>query len=110
MFLVLKVLKQINYISWRITWLIIGYRKLYIIDVPSKTIGLSDTGIDKAEKFFKLNNLYDIENVAITHFLDNALRANYIMTYDVDYLVNEDQERHDYGSIYRTYYGRSSLF
>ncbi|MDG4515033.1 preprotein translocase subunit SecA [Streptococcus suis] len=64
----------------------------YIIDIPSKTIGLSDTGIDKAEKFFKLNNLYDIENVAITHFLDNALRANYIMTYDVDYLVNEDQE------------------
>lgn len=64
----------------------------YIIDVPSKTIGLSDTGIDKAEKFFKLNNLYDIENVAITHFLDNALRANYIMTYDVDYLVNDDQE------------------
>ena len=64
----------------------------YIIDVPSKTIGLSDTGIDKAEKFFKLNNLYDIENVAITHFLDNALRANYIMTYDVDYLVNEDRE------------------
>ncbi|HFI0076490.1 TPA: preprotein translocase subunit SecA [Streptococcus suis] len=64
----------------------------YIIDVPSKTIGLSDTGIDKAEKIFKLNNLYDIENVAITHFLDNALRANYIMTYDVDYLVNEDQE------------------
>lgn len=64
----------------------------YIIDVPSKTIGLSDSGIDKAEKFFKLDNLYDIENVAITHFLDNALRANYIMTYDVDYLVNEDQE------------------
>lgn len=64
----------------------------YIIDVPSKTIGLSDSGIDKAEKFFKLNNLYDIENVAITHFLDNALRANYIMTYDVDYLVNEEQE------------------
>ena len=46
----------------------------------------------KAEKFFKLNNLYDIENVAITHFLDNALRANYIMTYDVDYLLNEDQK------------------
>ncbi|HEL1728236.1 TPA: SEC-C domain-containing protein, partial [Streptococcus suis] len=39
-----------------------------------------------------LDNLYDIENVAITHFLDNALRANYIMTYDIDYLVNEDQE------------------
>ncbi|HEL9637777.1 TPA: preprotein translocase subunit SecA [Streptococcus suis] len=64
----------------------------YIIDIPSKTIGLSDSGIDKAEKFFKLDNLYDIENVAITHFLDNALRANYIMTHDIDYLVNEDQE------------------
>ncbi|HEL2729821.1 TPA: preprotein translocase subunit SecA [Streptococcus suis] len=64
----------------------------YIIDIPSKTIGLSDSGIDKAEKFFKLDNLYDIENVAITHFLDNALRANYIMIYDIDYLVNEDQE------------------
>ncbi|HEL1585537.1 TPA: preprotein translocase subunit SecA [Streptococcus suis] len=64
----------------------------YIIDVPSKTIGLADSGIDKAEKFFKLDNLYDIENVAITHFLDNALRANYIMTYDVDYLVNDEQE------------------
>ncbi|HFR3980215.1 TPA: preprotein translocase subunit SecA [Streptococcus suis] len=64
----------------------------YIIDIPSKTIGLSDSGIDKAEKFFKLDNLYDIENVAITHFLDSALRANYIMTYDIDYLVNEDQE------------------
>lgn len=64
----------------------------YIIDVPSKTISLSDSGIDKAEKFFKLDNLYDIENVAITHFIDNALRANYIMTYDIDYLVNEDQE------------------
>ncbi|MFM0785348.1 preprotein translocase subunit SecA [Streptococcus suis] len=64
----------------------------YIIDIPSKTIGLSDSGIDKAEKFFKLDNLYDIENVAITHFLDNALRANYIMAYDIDYLVNEDQE------------------
>ncbi|HEM3576923.1 TPA: preprotein translocase subunit SecA [Streptococcus suis] len=64
----------------------------YIIDVPSKTIGLSDSGIDKAEKFFKLDNLYDIENVAITHFLDNALRANYIMIYDVDYLVNDEQE------------------
>lgn len=64
----------------------------YIIDVPSKTIGLSDSGIDKAESFFKLSNLYDVENVALTHFIDNALRANYIMTYDVDYLVNDSQE------------------
>lgn len=64
----------------------------YIIDVQSKTIGLSDSGIDKAESYFKLENLYDIENVALTHFIDNALRANYIMILDIDYVVSEEQE------------------
>ena len=64
----------------------------YIIDIPSKTIGLSDSGIDKAESYFNLENLYDLENVALTHFIDNALRANYIMTLDVDYVVSEEQE------------------
>lgn len=64
----------------------------YIIDVQSKTIGLSDSGIDKAESYFNLENLYDIENVALTHFIDNALRANYIMLLDIDYVVSEEQE------------------
>lgn len=64
----------------------------YIIDVQSKTIGLSDSGIDGAESYFKLENLYDIENVALTHFIDNALRANYIMLLDIDYVVSEEQE------------------
>ncbi len=64
----------------------------YVIDVPTKTIGLSDSGIDKAESYFNLSNLYDIENVALTHFIDNALRANYIMLLDIDYVVNEDGE------------------
>lgn len=64
----------------------------YIIDIQSKTIGLSDSGIDKAEEYFKLENLYDIENVALTHFIDNALRANYIMILDIDYVVSEEQE------------------
>lgn len=64
----------------------------YIIDVPTKTIGLSDSGIDKAEAYFNLNNLYDIDNVALTHYIDNALRANYIMLLDIDYVVSEDQE------------------
>ena len=64
----------------------------YIIDIQSKTIGLSDSGIDKAEDYFKLENLYDIENVALTHFIDNALRANYIMLLDIDYVVSEEQE------------------
>lgn len=64
----------------------------YIIDVPTKTIGLSDTGIDKAENYFHLNNLYDLENVALTHYIDNALRANYIMLLNIDYVVSEKQE------------------
>ncbi len=64
----------------------------YIIDIQSKTIGLSDSGIDKAEEYFKLENLYDIENVALTHFIDNSLRANYIMILDIDYVVSEEQE------------------
>ncbi|MBZ5796448.1 preprotein translocase subunit SecA, partial [Burkholderia contaminans] len=51
-----------------------------------------DSGIDRAESYFKLENLYDIENVALTHFIDNALRANYIMLLDIDYVVSEEQE------------------
>ncbi|MBF1111326.1 MAG: preprotein translocase subunit SecA [Streptococcus sp.] len=64
----------------------------YIIDIQSKAIGLSDSGIDKAESYFRLENLYDIENVALTHFIDNSLRANYIMLLDIDYVVSEEQE------------------
>lgn len=64
----------------------------YIIDIPTKTIGLTDSGIDKAETYFKLENLYDLENVQLTHFLDNALRANYIMSLDIDYVVSEKEE------------------
>ncbi|EHI70803.1 preprotein translocase subunit SecA [Streptococcus ictaluri] len=63
-----------------------------VIDVPTKTISLTDSGIDKAESYFNLKNLYDIENVALTHFVDNALRANYIMLLDIDYVVSEDGE------------------
>ena len=64
----------------------------YAIDIPTKTIGLNDSGIDKAEEFFNLDNLYDIDNVALTHYIDNALRANYIMLHDIDYVVSPEQE------------------
>ena len=64
----------------------------YAIDTPTKTIGLKDSGIDKAEEYFHLGNLYDIDNVALTHYIDNALRANYIMLLDIDYVVSEEQE------------------
>lgn len=61
----------------------------YKIDVQSKTISLTEAGIEKAEETFGLKNLYDIENTALTHHLDQALRANYIMLLDIDYVVQE---------------------
>ncbi|MGM0215160.1 preprotein translocase subunit SecA [Enterococcus sp. AZ109] len=61
----------------------------YKIDIQSKTIGLTEQGIEKAEANFGLENLYDLENTALTHHLDQALRANYIMLRDIDYVVQE---------------------
>ncbi len=61
----------------------------YKIDVQSKTNSLTEAGIEKAEETFGLENLYDIENTALTHHLDQALRANYIMILDIDYVVQD---------------------
>jgi preprotein translocase subunit SecA len=63
----------------------------YKIDLESKTVSLTDEGIKKAEKYFNLKNLYDPENTALTHHLDQALRANYIMLLDKDYVVSDDE-------------------
>ncbi|MDO4670941.1 MAG: preprotein translocase subunit SecA [Aerococcus sp.] len=63
----------------------------YVIDVPSKTISLTEEGVDKAEDAFHLENLYDVENGALIHHLDTALRANYIMIRDIDYVVQDDE-------------------
>lgn len=63
----------------------------YKIDIQSKTIGLTEAGIEKAEETFNLENLYDIENTPLTHHMDQALRANYIMLRDIDYVVQEDK-------------------
>lgn len=61
------------------------------IDLQSKTIGFTEQGIEKAEEYFGLTNLYDIENTALTHHLDQSLRANFIMIRDIDYVVQENQ-------------------
>ncbi|WP_392391251.1 hypothetical protein, partial [Mordavella massiliensis] len=53
---------------------------------------LTDEGIKKADKYFNLDNLYNPENTALTHHLDQALRANYIMLRDKDYVVSKDKE------------------
>ena len=61
----------------------------YTIDLTSKTISLTDEGINKAEQTFRLPNLYDVDNAALVHHIDQALRANYIMLRDIDYVVDE---------------------
>ena len=63
----------------------------YKVDLESKTVALTDEGIQKAEKYFNLKNLYDPENTALTHHLDQALRANYIMLRDKDYVVSDGE-------------------
>ena len=59
------------------------------LDIKDKSITLTQAGIQRAEKFFNLENLYDVNNVVLLHHINNALRANYIMTKDVDYVVQD---------------------
>ena len=63
----------------------------YKVDLESKTVALLDEGIRKAEKYFGLENLYDTDNTALNHYLDEALRANYIMLKDKDYVIQDGQ-------------------
>ena len=64
----------------------------YTLDIKNKAIQLSENGIDKAESYFGLKNLYDLKNVDLTHHINQALKANYTMFLDVDYVVAEDGE------------------
>ena len=63
----------------------------YTIDITSKSIALTDSGVDKAERVFRLENLYDVDNTTLVHHIDQSLRANYIMLRDIDYVVDEGQ-------------------
>ena len=63
----------------------------YKIDWPTKTINLTNQGIKKACEHFGLKNLYDIDNQVLVHHIDQALRANYIMLKDIDYVVKNGE-------------------
>ena len=63
----------------------------YKIDWPTKTISLTRTGIQKACDHFGLRNLYDVGNQKLVHHIDQALRANYIMLKDIDYVVQDGE-------------------
>lgn len=63
----------------------------YTVDLESKTVNLTDEGIKKGEKYFNLPNLYADGNSALTHHLDQALRANYTMLNNKDYVVRDGE-------------------
>ena len=61
------------------------------IDIKTKQINLTEQGIRKAENFYKIDNLSDIENIELSHYINNALRANFIMHRDENYIVKNDE-------------------
>ncbi len=63
----------------------------YIYDEKTKGVTLTDAGNEKAEKFFKIDNLYDMNNAELVHYINQALKANYSMKLDVDYVVQDGE-------------------
>ncbi len=63
----------------------------FILDEKSKGVSLTQQGIEKAEKYFKVDNLSDMENLDIQHYISNALKANNVMLLDKDYVVQEGE-------------------
>ena len=61
----------------------------YAIDIQSKSISLTEEGISKAESHFKIDNLYKPEYTSLVHHINNALKANYIMSKGVEYIVRD---------------------
>ena len=64
----------------------------YTLEEKTKSVILTEEGSSKLETHFKLKNLYDIENSALVHHINQALKANYGMKNDVDYVVSENGE------------------
>lgn len=63
----------------------------YVVDEKAKTVSLTEKGVVKAEKFFGIKNLADIENMEISHHINQALKAHAIMKKDIDYVVKDGQ-------------------
>ena len=61
----------------------------YIYDEKTKAVSLDTTGMKKAEKYFNLQNLYDIQHTTLVHFINQSLRANYSMKRDFDYVIQD---------------------
>ncbi len=63
----------------------------FTVDEKNKSVLLTEKGIEKAEKLFKVDNLYSLENAMLSHHLDQALKANYLFEKDVDYVVKDNE-------------------
>ena len=63
----------------------------FIYDEKTKSVNLNDSGAAKAEKVFNIKNLYDVDNATLVHYINQALRANYAMANDVDYVVKDGE-------------------
>mgnify|MGYP004659647057 CR=1 FL=1 len=63
----------------------------YEIEEKKKAINLTESGVTKAERFFAVENLSDVDNTELNHYINNALRANYIMKRDQDYIIDKGE-------------------
>ena len=63
----------------------------YEIDEKTRQIMLSEKGVHSAERYFKIKNLYDIEHTQLVHHITQALKANYIMKNEVEYVVQDNE-------------------
>ena len=63
----------------------------YKIDEKDNQIALTDTGVAVCEKYFGIENFSDPDNMELNHYVNQALRANYLMKRDVDYIVKDDE-------------------
>ncbi len=61
------------------------------IDEKQKTINLNESGISKAERYYRIENLADVENTDINHNINNAIRARFLMHKDEDYIIRDDE-------------------
>lgn len=63
----------------------------YTIDIKGKNVQLTEKGVTKGEKKFGVDNLFDVENTALVHYINQALKANYTMKIDVEYVVENGE-------------------
>src|SRR5699024_3985075 len=63
----------------------------YTYDVKTKGVQLTEEGINKAERYFGIENLFDLDHVSLTHHINQALRANVSMHRDTDYVIEEGE-------------------